>query len=193
VLWPYQVGGDTVRKWLLDTTRLCALAPLPALRACAPQPACARHVVGEGVIFCPRAGCGRSACPVRWARCGDGAKAEPVRHRQTEEAAIDVFDLQPPRHTSTLPNAAVPTTDSTPARCSQRGLTALPYRGASDAAGGGFEGRSWNGLHCRAGDVPKPVDLLARPCGIGPAAARLKVWCQQPVGRAAPRWSRVSR
>jgi hypothetical protein len=24
---------------------------------------------------------------------------EPVRHRQTKEAATDMFDLQPPRHT----------------------------------------------------------------------------------------------
>jgi hypothetical protein len=31
--------------------------------------------------------------------------AEPVRHRQTKGAATDMFDLQPPRHTSTLPRA----------------------------------------------------------------------------------------
>jgi hypothetical protein len=29
--------------------------------------------------------------------------AEPVRHRQTKEAATDMFDLQPPRHIPTLP------------------------------------------------------------------------------------------
>jgi len=29
----------------------------------------------------------------------------PVRHRQTKEAATDMFDLQPPRHISTLPNS----------------------------------------------------------------------------------------
>ena len=28
---------------------------------------------------------------------------EPVRHRQTKGAATDMFGLQPPRHTSTLP------------------------------------------------------------------------------------------
>jgi hypothetical protein len=28
--------------------------------------------------------------------------AEPVRHRQTKRAATDMFDLQPPRHISTL-------------------------------------------------------------------------------------------
>ena len=40
-------------------------APLRALRARTPMPAWARRAVGEGVMFCPRAGCGRSACPVR--------------------------------------------------------------------------------------------------------------------------------
>ncbi|WP_210253827.1 hypothetical protein, partial [Bradyrhizobium sp. S69] len=29
--------------------------------------------------------------------------AEPLRHRQTKEAATDMFSLQPPRHISTLP------------------------------------------------------------------------------------------
>jgi hypothetical protein len=29
---------------------------------------------------------------------------EPLRHRQTKEAATDMFSLQPPRHISTLPN-----------------------------------------------------------------------------------------
>ena len=40
-------------------------APLRALRARTPESAWARHAVDEGVKFCPRAGCGRSACPVR--------------------------------------------------------------------------------------------------------------------------------
>ena len=31
--------------------------------------------------------------------------AEPLRHRQTKEAATDMFSLQPPRHISTLPNS----------------------------------------------------------------------------------------
>jgi len=30
---------------------------------------------------------------------------EPVRHRQTKEAATDMFGLQPPRHISTLPKS----------------------------------------------------------------------------------------
>ena len=34
---------------------------------------------------------------------------EPVRHRQAQGAATDMFDLPPPRHTSTLPVELVPT------------------------------------------------------------------------------------
>ena len=41
------------------------LAPLRALRARPPDPTWARRAVGEGVTSCPRAGCGKSACPVR--------------------------------------------------------------------------------------------------------------------------------
>src|SRR5215469_14134654 len=33
----------------------------------------------------------------------------PVRHRQTKGAATDMFDLQPPRHISTLRNLAAGT------------------------------------------------------------------------------------
>ena len=44
---------------------LSTLAPLRALRARTPEPAWARRAVGEGVKSCPRAGCGKSACPVR--------------------------------------------------------------------------------------------------------------------------------
>ena len=40
-------------------------APVRALRARTPDRAWARRAVGEGVKSCPRAGCGRSACPVR--------------------------------------------------------------------------------------------------------------------------------
>ena len=32
---------------------------------------------------------------------------EPLRHRQTKGAETDMFDLQLPRHISTLPEAAV--------------------------------------------------------------------------------------
>ena len=44
---------------------LSTLAPLRALRARTPEQAWARRAVGEGVKSCPRAGCGRSASPVR--------------------------------------------------------------------------------------------------------------------------------
>src|ERR1041385_6227459 len=33
--------------------------------------------------------------------------AEPLRHRQTKEAATDMFSLQPPRHISTLPFSTI--------------------------------------------------------------------------------------
>src|SRR5882724_7486857 len=64
-------------------------------------------VARESVKSCPRAGCGRSACPVRRAGCGNGVTAEPLRHRQTKGAATDMFYLTPPRHISTLPFASV--------------------------------------------------------------------------------------
>jgi hypothetical protein len=32
---------------------------------------------------------------------------EPLRHRQTKEAETDMFDLKPPRHTSTLPFTSI--------------------------------------------------------------------------------------
>jgi len=35
--------------------------------------------------------------------CGNGAMAEPLRHRQTKEAETDMSYLTPPRHISTLP------------------------------------------------------------------------------------------
>src|SRR5262249_28465454 len=66
---------------------LSTLAPLRALRARTPDRARARYAVGEGVRSCPRAGCGSAACPVRRAGCGNGVTAEPLRHRQTKEAA----------------------------------------------------------------------------------------------------------
>ena len=44
---------------------LSTLASLRALWARTLEPAWARRAVGEGVKFCPRAGCGKSACPVR--------------------------------------------------------------------------------------------------------------------------------
>ena len=62
-----------LRRWLRIQAQgqatqgrdLSTLAPLRALRARTPNRAWARRAVGEGVKSCPRAGCGRSACPVR--------------------------------------------------------------------------------------------------------------------------------
>src|ERR1022692_204236 len=46
----------------------------------------------------------------------------PVRHRQTKEAATDMFDLQPPRHISTLPNSDLILRRSEMTRCAISGL-----------------------------------------------------------------------
>ena len=62
-----------LRRWLRrkHKTRgspgrdLSTLAPVRVLRSRTPHTAWTRPVVGEGVRFCPRAGCGRSARPVR--------------------------------------------------------------------------------------------------------------------------------
>ena len=81
---------------------LSTLAPLRALRARTSEPAWARRAVDEGVRSCPRAGCRKSACPVRSGGCGNGATAEPLRHRQTKGAATDMPSLTPPRHTPIL-------------------------------------------------------------------------------------------
>ena len=62
---------------------LSTLAPLWALRARTPGPAWTRRAVGEGVKFCPRAGCGRSPaakfCSLR--RPYRGAKRDPTRSK----------------------------------------------------------------------------------------------------------------
>jgi hypothetical protein len=61
-----------LRRWLRSKHKvrrrkgeLSTLAPIRALPARTPDPARPRPIVGEGVRSCPRAGCGRSACPVR--------------------------------------------------------------------------------------------------------------------------------
>jgi hypothetical protein len=41
---------------------------------------------------------------------------EPLRHRQTKEAATDMFDLQLPRHISTLPISTFSPVRSLPLR-----------------------------------------------------------------------------
>src|SRR6202790_5067177 len=65
-------------------------------------PEAADGVARESVRSCPRAGCGKSACPVRRAGCGNGAMVEPLRHRQTKGAATHMFYLTHPPHISTL-------------------------------------------------------------------------------------------
>ena len=60
-----------LRRWLRSKRQatqgrgLSTLAPLRALRARTSEPAWARRAVDEGVRSCPRAGCRKSACPVR--------------------------------------------------------------------------------------------------------------------------------
>ena len=44
-----------------------------------------RRAVGEGVKFCPRAGCGRSACPVRFHITGEYQHPIPVDTLQIEQ------------------------------------------------------------------------------------------------------------
>src|SRR6516164_1289521 len=56
---PIQAQGQATQGRELST-----LAPLRALPARTPYTAWSGSVVGEGVTSCPRAGCGKSACPV---------------------------------------------------------------------------------------------------------------------------------
>src|SRR5258708_556153 len=57
---PIQAQGQATQG-----RELSPLAPLRALPARTPRTAWSGPVVGEGVTSCPRAGCGKSACPVR--------------------------------------------------------------------------------------------------------------------------------
>src|SRR5271154_7411336 len=67
-----RLRGDTVapvvalqaQSQATKRRELSTLAPLRALRARTPEPAWARRAVDEGGRACPRAGCGRSGCPV---------------------------------------------------------------------------------------------------------------------------------
>ena len=56
----HQAQGQATQGRELSTP-----APLRVLRSRTPVPAWARRAVGEGVMSCPRAGCGKSACPDR--------------------------------------------------------------------------------------------------------------------------------
>jgi hypothetical protein len=46
--------------------------------------------------------------------------AEPLRHRQTKEAATDMFNLQPPRHIPTLPLIASQSFETAASSCAAR-------------------------------------------------------------------------
>jgi hypothetical protein len=107
---------------------LSTLAPLRALRARTLNRAWTRRVVGEGVRSCPRAGCERFACPVRWAGSENGVMAEPLRHRQTKEAETDT------RHIPTLPEAVIP--DPMRSRRSFQGAGALVGESGIDPTAG---------------------------------------------------------
>src|SRR5713101_5920673 len=58
------VVARQVQSQAMQRRDLSTLAPLRALRARTFDCAWTRRVVGESVSSCPRAGCGRSACPV---------------------------------------------------------------------------------------------------------------------------------
>jgi hypothetical protein len=60
--------------------------------------------------------------------------AETLRHRQTKEAATDMFSLQPPRHIPTLPTAG---------RVSWPAATGAPLKPAAVA-----------GSHCFGREAP---------------------------------------
>lgn len=86
------------------------LRPVPLREVGADTPAAVRTrpLEREGLMRRKRAGCGRSARPVRRGGCGDGATARVLGHRQTKGAATDNPDLRPPRHISTLPMGRSP-------------------------------------------------------------------------------------
>src|SRR5271166_1821598 len=69
---------------------LSTLAPLRVLRARTSEPAWARRVVDEGVRSCPRAGCGRSACPVVCpAKAGVFSRRKACRGKSQKPRSLD--------------------------------------------------------------------------------------------------------
>ena len=78
----------------------------------------------DGVRSCPRAGCGKSASPVRREGCGNGAMVEPLRHRQTKGAA----------NRYARPTAAAPHSDSTDSsrpECAMGGRSRCGWHGSA--------------------------------------------------------------
>src|ERR1022692_1557647 len=67
----------------------------------------------------------------------------PVRHRQTKEAATDMFDLQPPRHISTLPDSDHLRHESELTLCAKKRIRAVQQTTAL------FDHLVRTRLHCR--------------------------------------------
>src|SRR5712671_5437526 len=69
---------------------LSTLAPVRALRARTLEQAWARRAVDEGVRSCPRAGCGKSACPVVCpAKAGMFSRRQTCRGNSQEPRSLD--------------------------------------------------------------------------------------------------------
>ena len=81
---------------------LSTLAPLRVLRARAPVPAWARRAVGEVAELVREPDAGNLHVRFDERDVETESWSNHVRHRQTKEAETDMFDLQPPRHISTL-------------------------------------------------------------------------------------------
>jgi hypothetical protein len=61
----FNISGTGVLGFSITNESQFVPGGFPSLPARTPDPARPRPLVGEGVRSCPRAGCGRSACPVR--------------------------------------------------------------------------------------------------------------------------------
>src|SRR6516165_1192073 len=86
--------------------------------------------------------------------------AEPARHRQTKRAATDMFDLQPPRHTSTLPRGA------TRSRVSSVRFSPLAASGHPEVRDRGDAGEE--PCHGLTREVPGDEDQARSPVIVGP-------------------------
>ena len=123
----------------------------------------------EGVKSCPRAGCGRSACPVRRAGCGNGATVRVLGHRQTKGAATDKPNLLPPRHISTLPIA--PSNDRSRVRAVCRRYWAVQrsstdvrfFRARQPVSASGDEPHRTRAAVCSMGSKKARITNPARP------------------------------
>src|SRR5262249_51207585 len=98
---------------------LSTLAPLRAFPARTADTAWTRPVVGEGVMSCPRAGWGKSACPVRGAGCGNRS------HGRASEAPPD----ERGGNRYARPTATAPHLDSTERSDLEARLSSVTLRG----------------------------------------------------------------